>query len=471
MNQKKEHTIMVVDNEYRNANLILNVLKKSGFNVIVVEDGASAIEKAKNVLPDLILLDILMPGIDGFEVCRTLQASERTKNIPVIFMTSLSESTEKIKGLNLGAVDYIVKPFKAEELLSRINIHIRLQKEIKKRTAAQIELQKSASELEDKVQARTAELSQSLEELQAAQLQLINSEKMSNIGALVAGIAHELNNPVSIAVGNVNLAETYLTAIISHIKLYQKQFPDPGLIIEKDAEEKDIDFMIEELPKILSSVQKASDRISKISVSLRSFAREDSTSKVSFDINEGIDNTLIILQHRLKANHQRPAIKIVKNYGNLPQINCYPNTLNQVFMSLLVNTINYLEEYNHKKFKTYQEILQNPNRITITTSIIESYGVEIRIANNGLGIVENLKDKLYEAFENTNTNSKVSNLGLSMSHLIIVNKHGGKLECNSICEKGTEFVIKLPNQKRKKVRNNWINFTLNILIILLIIYF
>lgn len=145
MNQKKEHTIMVVDNEYRNAHLILNLLKNYGFNVIVVEDGASAIEKVKNVLPDLILLDILMPGIDDFEVCRILQTSERTKNIPVIFMTSLSESTEKIKGLNLGAVDYIVKPFKAEELLSRINIHIRLQKEIKERTAAEIELQKSAS--------------------------------------------------------------------------------------------------------------------------------------------------------------------------------------------------------------------------------------------------------------------------------------------------------------------------------------
>ncbi|NEQ71978.1 MAG: response regulator [Okeania sp. SIO2C9] len=450
MNQKKEHTIMVVDNEYRNAKLMLNFLKFSGFNVIVLENGETAIEKVKNVLPDLILLDILMPGIDGFEVCRYLQASERTKNIPIIFMTSLSESTEKIKGLNLGAVDYIVKPFKPEELLSRINIHIRLQKEIKERKAAEIALQKSASDLEDKIQARTAELSQSLEELKEAQLQLIQSEKMSNIGALVAGIAHELNNPVSIVVGNVKLAETYLTAIINHIKLYQKQFPDPGLIIEKDAEEMDIDFLIEELPKILFSIKKSSDRISEISVSLRSFARADSTSKVAFDINEGIDNTLTILQHRLKANHQRPAIEIIKNYGNLPQINCYPNTLNQVFMNLLVNAIDSLEEYNYKKFKTYQEILQNPNRITITTSIIESYGVEIRIANNGLGILENLKDKLYEAFEKTKTNSKISNLGLSMSHLIIVNKHGGKFECNSLYEKGTEFVIKLPNKKRSQ---------------------
>ncbi|NET45812.1 MAG: response regulator [Okeania sp. SIO2B3] len=450
MNQKKEHTIMVVDNEYRNANLMLNLLKFSGFNVIVVEDGETAIETVKNVLPDLILLDIIMPGIDGFEVCSYLQTSERTKNIPIIFMTSLSESDEKIKGLNLGAVDYIVKPFKAEELLSRINIHIRLQKEIKERTKAEIELQKSASVLEDKVQSRTAELSQYLEELKEAQLQLIQSEKMSNIGALVAGIAHELNNPVSIVVGNVNLAETYLTAIINHIKLYQKQFPEPGLIIEKDAEDMDIDFLIEELPKILFSIKTASTRISEISVSLRSFARADSTSKVAFDINEGIDNTLTILQHRLKANHQRPAIEIIKNYGNLPQINCYPNTLNQVFMNLLVNAIDSLEEYNYKKFKTYQEILQNPNRITITTSIIESYGVEIRIVNNGLGILENLKDQLYETFENTNTYNKISNLGLSMSYLIIVNKHGGELECNSLSEKGTEFVIKLPNQKREK---------------------
>ncbi len=444
MNQKKEYTIMIVDDQKLNLKLMSNLLKMSGFNVMVAESGEIALEQLKNGLPDLILLDVIMPGINGFETCRRLQSSENTKHIPVIFMTSISESTEKIKGLRLGAVDYITKPFKTEEILARISIHIRLQEEIKERTKAEIELQKVKVELEEKVEERTAELSQSLAKLQETQSQLIKNEKMSSIGELVAGIAHEINNPVSIVVGNLTLAETYLKKIINHIKLYQKQFPNPGSIIEKDAEKMDIDFILEELPKMLYSIKLASDRINKTSVSLRSLARADSTSKIPFDLNNAIENNLKILQHRLKANNQRPEIEIVKNYGDLPKINCYPHTLNQVFMNLLVNAIDSLEEYNYKKNRTYHEILQNPNRITITTSVIESYGVEIVIADNGMGILAHLKDKLSEAFESSKSSKKINSLGLSMSYLIVVDKHRGKLECNSLPKQGKEFVIKLP---------------------------
>ncbi len=385
-----------------------------------------------------------MPGINGFEICRRLQSSEKTKNIPIIFMTSISESKEKIRGLKLGAVDYIVKPFKAEELLARINIHIRLQKEIKERTQAEIELQKAKVELEERVKERTAELSQSIADLKDTQIQLINSEKMSSIGELITGIAHELNNPVSIVVGNITLAETYLKGIINHIKLYQKEFPHPGSTIEKNAEKMDIDFMIEELPKMLSSIKLASDRIRETSTSLRSFARADSMSKVPFDINDAIENNLKILKHRLKANNQRPGIEIVKNYGDLPKINCYPHALNQVFINLLVNAIDSLEEYNYKKNRTYHEISQNPNCITITTSVIESERVKIIIADNGLGMLAHLKDKLSEVFERAKPSNKINSLGLSINHLIIVERHRGKLECNSLPQQGKEFVIKLP---------------------------
>ncbi|NEQ38510.1 MAG: response regulator [Okeania sp. SIO3I5] len=444
MNQKKEYTIMIVDDQELNLQFMSNLLKISGFNVIVAEDGEMALEKLKNELPDLILLDVLMPGINGFEICRRLQSSEKTKNIPVIFITSISESQNKIRGLKLGAVDYIIKPFKEEELLARISIHIRLQEEIKERTKAEIELQKAKVELEEKVKERTRKLSQYLAALQEIQIQLIKSEQMSSIGELITGIAHELNNPVSIVVGNIALAETYLQGIINHIKLYQKEFPNHGSIIEKAAEKMDIDFMIEELPKMLSSIKSASDRIRETSVSLRSFARADSMSKIPFDINDAIENNLKILQHRLKANNQRPEIKIVKNYGDLPKINCYPHALNQVLMNLLVNAINSLEEFNYKKNRTYQEILQNPNRINITTLVIESYEVEIIIADNGLGILAHLKDKLSQAFEGIKPTNKKNSLGLSMNYLIVVDKHRGKLKCNSLPKQGTEFVIKLP---------------------------
>ncbi len=444
MNQKKEYTIMIVDDQELNLKVMSNLLKISGFNIIVAENGKIAFEKLKNGLPDLILLDVLMPGINGFEICRRLQSSEKTKNIPIIFMTSISESQEKIRGLKLGAVDYIVKPFKAEELLARINIHIRLQEEIKERTKAEIELQKAKVELEERVKERTTELSQSLANLQETQIQLIKREQMSSIGELITGIAHELNNPVSIVVGNITLAETYLQAIINHIKLYQQQFPHPGSIIEKDAEKMDIDFIIEELPQMLSSIKLASDRIKETSVSLRSFARADSMSKVPFDINDAIESNLKILQHRLKANNQRPQIEIVKNYGDLPKINCYPHALNQVFMNLLVNAIDSLEEYNNKKNRTYHEILPNPNRITITTSVIESERVEIIIADNGMGMLAHLKDKLSEVFEGAKPGNKINSLGLSINHLIIVERHRGKLECHSLPKQGTEFIIKLP---------------------------
>ncbi|MEM1168035.1 MAG: response regulator [Cyanobacteria bacterium P01_H01_bin.35] len=444
MNQNKEYTIMIVDDQEMNLKLMSNLLKISGFNVVAAEDGEMALEKLKNGLPDLILLDVRMPGINGFEICRRLQSSETTKNIPVIFMTSISASEEKIRGLKLGAVDYIVKPFKPEEILARINIHLRLQEEIQERTKAQIELQKAKVELEERVKERTAELSQSLANLQETKIQLIKSEQMSSIGELISGIAHELNNPVSIVVGNIALAETYLQGIINHIQLYQKEFPKPGSTIEEDAEKMDIDFLIEELPKMLSSIKLASERISETSVSLRSFARADSMSKVPFDINDAIESNLKILQHRFKANNQRPDIEIVKNYGDLPKINCYPHALNQVFINLLVNAINSLEEYNNKKDLTYHEILQNPNRITITTSVIESYGVEILIADNGLGMLAHLKDKLSEVFEGAKPGNKINRLDLSLNHLIIVERHRGKLECNSLPKQGTEFVIKLP---------------------------
>jgi len=444
MNHKKQHTIMIVDDRELNLKLMSNLLKISGFNVIVAEDGEIALEKLKNELPDLILLDVRMPRINGFEICRHLQSSENTKNIPVIFMTSISESQEKIRGLKLGAVDYIVEPFKEEELLARINIHIRLQEEIKERTKAEIKLEKAKVELEERVKEKTAELSQSIADLKETQFQLIQNEQMSSIGELITGIAHELNNPVSIVVGNITLAEKYLQGIINHIKLYQKQFPCPGSIIEKDAEKMDIYFMIEELPKMLSSIKLASDRIRETSVSLRSFSRADSMSKVPFDVNDAIDSNLKILQHRFKANNQRPEIEIVKNYGDLPKINCYPHALNQVLMNLLVNAINSLEEFNYKKNRTYQEILQNPNRINIATSVIESYGVEIIIADNGVGMLAHLKDKLSQAFEGLKPSHKRNSLGLSMNHLIVVDKHRGKLECNSLPKQGTEFIIKLP---------------------------
>jgi predicted ATPase/signal transduction histidine kinase len=282
---------------------------------------------------------------------------------------------------------------------------------------------------------------QMLEDLQQAQLQLVQSEKMSALGNLVAGVAHEINNPVGCIVGNVGAAQDYINDLLNIIDLYQEEFPQPSAKIEDELDTIDLDYVREDLPKLIKAMKDGGDRITSISKSLRTFSRADSDTQQKFNLHEGIDSTVLILRHRLKANENRPAIEVVTDYGQLPEIACFPGQLNQVFMNILANAIDALDESNSGR--SFAEIQAHPNRITIRTTV-EKEGVKITIADNGKGIPEEVKSRIFDHLFTTKGVGKGTGLGLAIARQIVVEKHGGILSCSSEVGKGTEFAIQLP---------------------------
>jgi signal transduction histidine kinase len=411
--------ILIVDDNPTNLSVLSQALKSAGYKVRMAIDGEDALTQVKRAHPELILLDVQMPNMDGFETCRHLQANPDTERIPVIFMTALGDNQNKIKGLSIGAVDYITKPFEQTEVLARVKIHWRLKR------------------LTDTLEQQVAERTQALKQ---AQIQLVQQEKLSALGQLVAGVAHEINNPVSCIIGNVGFVQDYMNDLLTLIDLYGEKFPQPGIEIDDKLASIDLEFLREDLPKLIWTIKDGSDRIQSISDSLRNFSRADNT-KQKFDIHKGIDSTILILKHRLKANEQHPVIEVIKEYGNLPQIECFPSQLNQVFMNILANAIDAFEETNNGR--TFAEIQANPNKITIKTSI-EDNDTKISISDNAKGMSEEVKQKIFDHLFTTKGVDKGTGLGLAIARQIIIEKHGGKIGVDSIIGQGTKFTISIP---------------------------
>ncbi|MEH1990207.1 trifunctional serine/threonine-protein kinase/ATP-binding protein/sensor histidine kinase [Nostoc sp.] len=297
------------------------------------------------------------------------------------------------------------------------------------------------------LQQQKQQLEQALQELQTMQLQLVQGEKMSALGNLVAGVAHEINNPVGFIAGNLEPAKDYVKDLLGLINLYQEKFPNPGSHIQDEIDAIDLNYLREDLPKLLESMKLGVSRIRSISTSLRTFSRADKDYKVPFDIHEGIDSSILILRHRLKANENRPAIEVVKNYGKLPLVECFAGQLNQVFMNLLANAIDALEQYNTER--SLEAILANPNCITIQTRVADSgQDVLIKIADNGVGMSPEVKQKVFDHLFTTKPVGKGTGLGLAIARQIVVEAHGGSLSCTSELGKGTEFVIQISTQQQ-----------------------
>jgi signal transduction histidine kinase len=286
-----------------------------------------------------------------------------------------------------------------------------------------------------------AEVARTSAELQASQVQMVQSEKMSALGNLVAGVAHEINNPIACVLGNVNAIEQSIKDLFHIIDLYAQRLPQPDAELQEELEEIDLDYLREDMPKLLQSMQDGGDRIRSISKSLRAFSRADAEVKHSFNVHEGIDSTVLILRHRLKANAEHPEIQVIKNYGSLPDLQCFPGQLNQVFMNILANAIDALEESNQGR--SFAEISQHPNIITIHTAVEEN-SIKISIADNGPGIPDSVKARIFEQAFTTKAVGKGTGLGLAIAHQIVVEKHGGSLEVDSTAGQGTEFSIRLP---------------------------
>ncbi len=368
----------------------------------------------------LYLENILVAGaftIERLEILRILSSQIAISLKNALLYTNLETNTENLK--------------QAKEQLENYSRNLEIK--VEERT---LQLKEKNTRLEE----QAAQLEKTLHELKQTQTQLIQTEKMSSVGQLVAGIAHEINNPVSFIYGNLTHTNQYFQDLLGLLHLYQQQYPNPTLEIQAEAEEIELEFLISDLPKMLDSMKMGANRIRQIVLSLRNFCRLDEADMKAVDIHEGIDSTLLLLHNRLNVQSDHGAIDLIKEYDSLPLVECHPGQLNQVFMNLLANAIDSLEEASRQR---EGNVNFSPS-IRIRTCVLEKNQVEIQIADNGVGMTEEVRQKVFDPFFTTKPVGSGTGMGLAISHQIVVEQHGGELTCISASGQGAEFIIKIP---------------------------
>jgi signal transduction histidine kinase len=378
-------------------------------------DPKGAIAQATAISPTVILQDLVMPDVSGLELLQQFRSHPQLRSVPLIMLSTRDEPLIKAQAFELGANDYLIKLPDRIELVARIRYHSRAFQNLQARSEATI------------AKNHAQELEQALVELQETQAQLIQSEKLSSLGQMVAGVAHEMNNPVNFVAGNLKYVHDYVQSLIHIIHLYQREYEEPTIAIRDHLESVDFNFIVEDLPGVLTSMKLGTERLRDVVVSLRNFARSDQEKAQDIDLHDGINGTLLILNHRLNRR-----IEIVKHYGELPLISCYPAQLNQVFMNIINNAIDALLEDDQPSLK----------QITVQTCVMDDEWVEISIRDNGPGMSPEVQEKLFDPFFTTKAIGQGTGLGLSIVQQI-VEKHQGKITVHSALGQGTEFVIRL----------------------------
>lgn len=436
--------ILVVDDTPDNVRFLSKILMEYGYRVRKAINGTMALTAVETQRPDLILLDIKMPDLDGYEVCQRLKENPPTAEIPVIFLSAWSDTHSKVKGFEVGGVDYITKPFQFEEVIARI------------------ETQLTITRLQSQLKQQNADLRQTLQELHQTQDKLVQEQKMASLGRFVAGVSHEINNPVSFIACNIPPAEHYIAQLTSLVRAYQEDTPEPTERIRTLAEEIDLDFALSDLKKIFRSIRNGAERIQTIVLALRIFSRLDEADFKPVDLHDGINSTLVLLQHRLDdlkpAHSCVSGVQVHKDYGDLPLVTCNAKYVNQAMFNLIENAINALERRSPTTTTTPDAPPSLDSWVPtlwIRTRMDDQNRVSIHIKDNGIGIhpdqVPYLFDPLFKNYQDSS--AQHFGLGLHTAYQIIVEQHHGTITCQSTPNEGTEFMISLPIESRSNELN------------------
>ena len=396
--------------------VVQELLGREGHQVRVAPDGKEGLDLAREFSPDVIICDGTSPQINFLELCRLVKADRELARAYFILLTT-ADRFEEAQEFDAPFDDFLFKPIVKQELLGRVRAS------------------KRSRELR-------AQLALTQQELQLSRDQILESEKMSSLGELVSGIAHEINNPITFIYSNLTHVRSYATDLIELLRLYQKELVNPGSEILQKQQDMDVEFVLDDLLKIVSSIRTGSDRIRQLILSVQDFSRSDRSGWQLFDVSDGLENTLLLLQHRLPAREGRRDIKVMKQFGNLPQIECYAGLLNQAFLNIINYAIDALED-SAQELEELESIKFKPV-ILISTEVVDAQRICIEIADNDMATSKDITAQISDSFLVAQPAEPTIDSGLAVSYRIIVEQHKGELKCFSEPGKGTRFRIELP---------------------------
>lgn len=400
-------TLLIVEDDPIQTLLLKHCLRQEPYRTIFAKDGLAALTIMREDKPDLVLCDWIMPGMTGIEVCKKIKSNPDFASTIFILLTGKSSLEDQVFGLESGADDFLNKPVEKNQLLARVHAGLR-QKQLYK-----------------KLQATN-------QELKAAQAQLIQTKKMSSLSKVVAGIAHEVNNPVSFIHGNIRHAQGYFTDLLALIELFRQTYPEPPEEVASFIEEIELEYITEDIPQLLESMENGSERVRDIIKSLRTFAGLDESIMKSVSLQECIDNTLTLVDQQLQGHD----IRVVRKYSELPTIYCNFRDINQALMNIFTNAIDVIKD-KRQVDPAFQGCIQ------IATTRPQPNLINLSIMDNGNGVDADVFEKIFDPFFTTKQVGDGMGLGLSVAYRIIQD-HQGQLFCNSYPEMGAEFVISLP---------------------------